>query len=105
MHLNVKRWFIPATACPAAADYIREFLARLAEVGTVRVGRSSDSSLQEITVDGPAFRIVTKDGDAWVIVAPYAPLNPPLHEAAGRLMSVVSVCTSSIRPKIEHHDF
>ena len=105
MHLNVKRWFIPAAACPAAADHIREFLARLAEVGTVRVGRSADSSLQEVIVDGPAFRIVTKDRDAWVIIAPYAPSNPPLHQAAEQLMSVVSGCTTSISPRIEHHDF
>jgi len=105
MHLNVKRWFIPAAACPAAADHILEFLARLAEVGKVTVGRSSDSSLEEVVVDGPAFRIVTKDRDAWVIIAPYAPSNPPLHQAAEQLMSVVSGCTTSISPRIEHHDF
>ena len=64
-----------------------------------------DSSLQEVIVDGPAFRIVTKDRDAWVIIAPYAPLNPPLHQAAGQLMSVVSGCASSISPRIEQHDF
>jgi len=105
MHLIVKRWFIPAAACPAAADHIREFLARLAEVGKVRVGGSSDSALQEVVVDGPAFRIVTKDRDAWVTIAPYAPLNPPLHQAAEQLTSVVSGCTNSISPSIEQHDF
>ena len=105
MHLSVKRWFIPAAACPAAADHIREFLARLAEVGKVTAGRSSDSALEEVIMDGPAFRIVTKDRDAWVTIAPYAPSNPPLHQAAAQLNSVVSSCTNSIRPSIEQHDF
>jgi len=102
MHLKVERWSIPAAECPAAADDIREFLARLAEVG---VDRSSSSALQEIVVDGPAFRIVIKEGDVWVTIAPNAALNPPLHQAAGLLHSVVSGCTNSIVSSVEEHDF
>ena len=64
MRLKVQRWSIPAAACPSATDHIREFLARLAEVGKKTVDQSSGSALEEIVMDGPAFRIITRGRDA-----------------------------------------
>ena len=104
MHLKVERWSIPAAACPSAADHIREFLARLAEAGKEAVDRPADSALEEIVMDGPAFRIISKGRDALVTFEPYHTSNP-LQEAAGRLDSAFSSCTNSISPSVEQHDF